>query len=85
MTTDVADLEVKIRRMDENVSKLHSARHAQELLRVIHKPGWTTVAEAALVNAMVDSLLMHMDNVHRAHDTLLSAARQVGEASICNC
>jgi hypothetical protein len=79
MATDVAGLEAKIRRMDENLSKLHSARHAQELLRVIHKPGWTTVAEAALVHALVDSLNAHMDSMHRAHDALLSAARQVGE------
>jgi hypothetical protein len=77
---DTAQLERKVRDLREAVRKLHTAEHADRLLTIIHRPGWTTPAESELVMAHVDSLHSHASNLHRAWDALLAAAEKVGKA-----
>lgn len=78
MAHDVSALEGKLRKLDQSLAALAATKHAQQLIPVIHRPGWTTVAEMHLVHAMVDHLQAQLDGLHRAHEALLTAAHQVG-------
>jgi len=77
---DSAQLERKVRDLQEAVKKLHTAEHADRLLAIIHRPGWTTPAESELVMAHVDSLQSRATDLHKACDALLAAAEKVGKA-----
>jgi hypothetical protein len=48
MAHDIGKLESKIGILREAISKLHDAKHAELLVPVIHRPGWTTLAEFEL-------------------------------------
>lgn len=52
----------------------------EEMLVIIHKPGWTTPAEFALVSGIVDSIQGHVNNLTEMRKTLLSGSRAVNPA-----
>lgn len=58
---DVSALESKLHKLDHSLSKLAGDKHAEKLLSLVHRPGWTTPAEAALVSAMIDALQHQID------------------------
>jgi hypothetical protein len=78
MAHDIAGLERKVRALQEAVAKLHTAKHADRLLTIIHKPGWTTLREHELVVAHVDSLHSQVSGLHKACETLLAIAEKIG-------
>jgi hypothetical protein len=49
MNHDLNSLKSRIDRIDARLSDVSSQK--DELVRIIHKPGWTTVAEFALVKS----------------------------------
>lgn len=49
-----------------------------ELRRLIHSPGWTTVAESALVHGLLESMLLTSKQLKRQYEVLMAGARQVG-------
>jgi hypothetical protein len=49
-----------------------------ELLKVIHRPGWTTPAEVAFVTGIVDSLREHTNTMLGLKRTLIDGSRAVG-------
>lgn len=79
MAQDIAGLERKLRQVDQSISEL-IAKRAEALIPIIHRPGWTTIAEGQLVTAMVDHLQSQIDGVGRAYDALLAAAEKVGSS-----
>lgn len=78
MTHDVPSLEAKLRNLGRSLEQLASEKHAEQLIPIIHRPGWTTVAEALFVHGMLDHLQAQVDDLTRAYDSLVSAAREVG-------
>ncbi|MER7755404.1 hypothetical protein [Kitasatospora sp. NPDC097643] len=50
----------------------------EELLKIIHRPGWTTPAEVALVTNAVDHLIKQTESLNEARTNLLDGARAVG-------
>jgi hypothetical protein len=56
MTHDIGSLEQKLRSFSDRLSRLHDKKHGDQLLSIIHRPGWTSKAEFALVQAHVDHL-----------------------------
>jgi len=76
---DIAQLESKVRSLKDAISKLHDAKHADLLLQIIHKPGWTTVRENELVHAHTDSLHAQVSDVHKAFDALITIAEKIGK------
>ena len=78
MAHDIAGLERQIRALQDAVAKFHKAKHAESLLTIIHKPGWTTERENELVVATVDSLQSQLSGLHKACDTLLTIAEKIG-------
>ena len=80
MSDHVGSLEPKIRRLHESMSRLTSENRAERLLQIIHRPGWTSRAEAELVHAMLDVLTQHVEAVETTHRALIAAAEQVGQS-----
>ncbi len=50
-----------------------------ELLKIIHRPGWTTPAETLLTVAVVDNLIAQVAAVRQANQRLMAGAREVAE------
>lgn len=49
-------LETRVKELCQNLMHLADDKDFQELIRIIHQPGWTAVAEASLVKGVIDSL-----------------------------
>jgi hypothetical protein len=73
-----AELKGKIENLGALVGKLHGAKHAENLVRIIHKPGWTTVREVELVTAHVNALHGQARALHQSFDELLTIADKIG-------
>lgn len=50
---------------------------ADELWRIIHQPGWTTLAEAAFLEAALESISAQTRQLTALRTGLLTAAKQV--------
>jgi hypothetical protein len=79
MSHDIPALETKVRTLGEAISKVSDAKHAELLARIIHRPGWTTVAEHELVHAHLDAFHSQVSGLHKGLDALLVIARKIGE------
>jgi hypothetical protein len=77
---DIAELERKVRALQEAVAKLHDAKHAERLAIIIQKPGWTSMREHELVVAHVASLHSQVSGLHKACDALITIAEKIGHA-----
>jgi hypothetical protein len=73
----LARIESRIKDVDRAVSDLTDAKVTQELLQIIHRPGWTTPAEALLVLASLDSMHAQATALAAHKQSLLSACRAV--------
>jgi hypothetical protein len=78
MNHDIAKLEKRIRAFDEKKRHLESLDAL--LGAIIHRPGWTTVAESSLVNLALDTLESHADSIAHIQKHLVHAAGEVGAA-----
>jgi hypothetical protein len=77
MAHDIAGLERKVRTLNEAISKLHAAKHAELLVPIIHRPGWTTPAGFELVQTHVDNLHAQASHLHTAFDALITSAGKI--------
>jgi hypothetical protein len=64
----LARIESRIKEIDRVMSDLADDKVTREMLQIIHRPGWTTPAEALFVMAALDSI--------QAQATALAAHRQ---------
>ena len=78
MEHDISGLEAKLGRLSLSLSELTSAKHAEQLLLMIHRPGWTTPQEAELVHALVDMIQHQIDGVNRSAAGLVKIADKIG-------
>jgi hypothetical protein len=78
MSDHAKELEPKIRKIYEQLSRMVSEKRGEQLLQIIHRPGFTTPQEAQFVHAMLDSLGYHLEGVDRAQRALVSLSDQIG-------
>jgi hypothetical protein len=76
MEHDIKRLEQKISRLNESISQL--AQLPPGFGVVIHKPGWTSIAEFALVEAGLDSIQTQVEAASKHLNQLIDAAGRVG-------
>ncbi|WP_233860278.1 hypothetical protein [Paraburkholderia sp. HD33-4] len=76
MANDIKTLEDKIDRLTRTLSEL--ARIPPGLGPIIHKPGWTSIAESALFEAGIDGLQTHAEAMTEQCKRLTDAANKVG-------
>jgi hypothetical protein len=83
-TTLHSTLESSVRAMNEALARLSSqvavTDSSTDLWEIIHRPGWTTPAEAALVKAMAVSITEHAESLTHAHQALIEGALAVAES-----
>lgn len=84
--THVDKLEASITAMNEALADLSqqlvqpdsSASESADLTTIIHRPGWTTIAEAMLVESMAATITQHARALTHAHKSLVAGALAVG-------
>ena len=70
-------LQAKIMGLSAHLEAIADTSDMKEMLRIIHKPGWTTPAEFALVNGLVDSIQGHTNDLTAMRKVLLSGSQAV--------
>jgi hypothetical protein len=79
---NIPQLEAKIRDLEAVCESVGDNSDLVELLKILHRPGWTTPAEFIYANSIVDSLIAQARNVLALRNTLLIGSREVqGERS----
>jgi hypothetical protein len=73
----IHELEKTINSAADALAGLGRGSHLQELQRIIHLPGWTTPAELAFVNAILDHISFEVRTLDRLQADLVEAARKV--------
>ena len=79
--------DAKIKTLENSLSQLSDklasfGGHSQqisELVPIIHRPGWTTLAEVTLVSGMVEAMNKHVDVLTGLHAALVRGAQAVGK------
>jgi hypothetical protein len=74
MHHDIGKLEKRLRSVDQ---KLEALEIYSPFGPIIHRPGWTTIAEYSLVMLAVDALEQHVNSIYSIRDGLLLAAEQI--------
>jgi len=77
--TSLTKLEKKLKGFNNAFGKLGNGDDVQEMLKIIHKPGWTTIAELTFVHGLVDSMHAHVEAISALKSALLSGSKQFGE------
>jgi hypothetical protein len=60
-----------------NEFQLSNTRLIQDLVLVIRKPGWTTIADIAFVNTHIDSMMGQLKNLNEQLNGFVQAAKLV--------
>jgi hypothetical protein len=77
MSHHIHELEKTIKTLADKLAELGRGAHLLELQRVIHWPGWTSPAELAFVNAILDHLSVEVRTIERLQADLVEASRKV--------
>jgi hypothetical protein len=65
----------KITDLKELLGTLGEGKDLDELLAIIHRPGWTTLREVAIATALVDSMTSHAQVLTKTHAALVKGAK----------
>jgi hypothetical protein len=75
--------EIQIKKLDKKINDLKGVlaslgegKQLDDLLIIIHRPGWTTLREVAISAALVDSMTAHANALTKTHAALLHGAKQ---------
>ena len=79
MKHDKVALETKFRTLNRSLSDLAGQKVTDEFIAEIHKPGWTTPAEFALVDAMADSLQRQVETASIHFKQLIAVASRISQ------
>ncbi len=71
-------VEAHVKTLSEGLAELAKAPEFAELLTIIHRPGWTTPAEALLVAGMLEAMNANVQHLTAMKGALLAGARAVG-------
>jgi hypothetical protein len=74
---NVAKLETRIKDLAAQMAQLADDSDLKELIKIIHRPGWTSVAEFALVRGVVDAMIVHTKALAGLKRALLTGSRAV--------
>jgi hypothetical protein len=75
---DPKHLEGEIKALGQGLDNLADGTDFEELLKIIHRPGWTTPAEALLVSGLVDFMATQVKALTALKQVLLAGSRVVG-------
>lgn len=75
---NIQQLERKLSAVKANLKSLMADDVYDQLLQIIHRPGWTTPAESTFFETMLNSIDGHARLVSQLHKDLLKASQLVG-------
>jgi hypothetical protein len=73
----VQRFERKIREVKQAIANLPGDEYHEELLKIVRRVGWTTLAEGIFFEAMVESILAHTRDLTQLHQRLKAAFEAV--------
>jgi hypothetical protein len=79
---ELARLDKKITALSKALANLGKGTDAKDLLLIIRKPGWTTIAELALVNVALDAALQQTRGLQGMLGDLRGAAAKVAPQGV---
>jgi hypothetical protein len=74
---NIPQLESRIKELEEVCKSVGDNSDLVELLRLLHRPGWTTPAEFTFASSIVDSMLGQARNLVALRKNLLAGSRDV--------
>jgi len=77
---DIPKLERHIKELSQNLTGLADNTEFDELLKIIHRPGYTTPAEFLFAIGVVESMTAQTRAMTDLKRTLVNACRKVGES-----
>jgi hypothetical protein len=75
----VQRFERKLREVRQAIAKLPGDEYQEELLKIVRRAGWTTLAEGIFFEALVESMLAHTRDLAQLHQRLKAAFEAVQE------
>jgi hypothetical protein len=63
----VQRFERKLREVKQAIAKLPGDEYHEELLKIVRRAGWTTLAEGIFFEALVESMLAHTRDLEQLH------------------
>jgi hypothetical protein len=78
MKDQITRIEAQLKELETLTKSFASNQDTQELLRIIHQPGWTTIAEGQLVLALTEATIANVRQAAHLRQELLKAAKAVG-------
>jgi len=60
---EISGIERKISNLYTILRKLNDEKEMEELIAIIHRPGWTTPADFIFANTLVDGLTAHANAI----------------------
>jgi hypothetical protein len=77
-STDQAQrFERRLREVKEALASLPGDEYHMELIKIVRRVGWTTLAEGIFFDSLVDSILAHTRDLNQLHQRLKSAFEAV--------
>ena len=76
-TEQVQRFERRLREVKEAIANLPGDEEHYELLQIVRRVGWTTLAEGIFFDAIVESILAHPRDLRHLHDRLKAAFESV--------
>ena len=75
----VQRFEKKVNAVKQAVDDLPGDEYFKTLLGIIHRPGWTTIAEGLFFETVMDSMLAQTQQLNQLHKQLMAGATAVGQ------
>ena len=69
--------ERKLREVKQAVANLPGDEYHAELIKVVHRAGWTTLAEGIFFEAITESILAHTRDLQQLHQKLKASFEAV--------
>jgi hypothetical protein len=70
-------IEAQLKELHASLQSLSGGDSVESMVSMIHKPGWTTIAEVAFFTGIVDSMISHTKALSSLKQVLLSGAAKV--------
>jgi hypothetical protein len=77
----IEHLERRLHALKELCSEAGSTEDVEELLLLIHRPGWTTLREGMFVNSLMDATEHALGQVRQLRKALLECATAIAEGA----
>lgn len=80
----VAHLEGRVRELGRQLETMSDSSDLEEMIILMHRPGWTTLAEYLLVGAALDAIQQQVELLTGMRQALLNGSRAIAQADELN-